>query len=240
MRIRTAAAAVLIPAALAAAEVVTLVPVRDNTLYDDSTGATSNGAGPGFFVGANQNLIVRRGLIAFDIAAAIPAGATITGATLTLHMSSAQTFPNDIGLHRVLADWGEGASNSASGSGAPAAAGDATWLHTFFPGSFWVTPGGDFVGTASATTTVGALGFYSWSSLGLVADVQAFLDSPATNFGWLLRGGEDVPQSAKRFDSREHTNPAFRPVLEITYVPAPAALALFVLAPAFRRRRLPV
>src|SRR5690606_3412988 len=53
MRIRTAAAAVLIPAALAAAEVVTLVPVRDNTLYDDSTGATSNGAGPGFFVGAN-------------------------------------------------------------------------------------------------------------------------------------------------------------------------------------------
>lgn len=236
-----AAIAALIITAAAHADMVTIAPAKDNTLYQDAAGSLSNGAGPGFFVGATQALAVRRGLVAFDVAAAVPTGSTITGATLTLHMSSTQTTPIGIDMRRVLSNWGEGTSNAGvnGGGGAPSTTGDATWIHTFFPSSFWTTPGGDFSPTASATQTVGGVGFYSWSSPGLVADVQAFLNSPGSNFGWLLIGGEGTTGSAKRFDSREITTPSFQPSLQITYtpIPAPGTLGLLILAGAFRRRR---
>src|SRR5207247_649486 len=86
------AAPLLAPSA-ASADVIDLSPSKDNTLYQDPTGSLSNGAGPGFFVGATASLNIRRAVVAFDIAASIPAGATITAATLTLHMSSTQTTP---------------------------------------------------------------------------------------------------------------------------------------------------
>jgi hypothetical protein len=179
-------------------------------------------------------------VIAFDVAAAIPAGSTITDATLTLHMSSSQTLPVSIEMHRLLANWGEGTSNSSTGTGAPSTPGDATWIHTFFPSSFWAAAGGDFAPATSAAQTVSGIGFYTWSSPALVSDVQAFLAAPGSNFGWLLLGGEGVSQSAKRFDSRENTTVSFRPALEITYtVPAPPVTAVlgFGLAVAGRRRR---
>ncbi len=53
---------------------------RDNILIENSTEDLSNGIGPSFFVGrTNQSSnSIRRGLIAFDIADAIPAGSTVT------------------------------------------------------------------------------------------------------------------------------------------------------------------
>ena len=53
----------------------------------------------------------------------------------------------------------------------------------------------------------------------MVADVQLWLDTPATNFGWLLRGNEITSQSVKRFDTREHVDPLARPSLTIEYTP---------------------
>ena len=49
----------------------------------------------------------------------------------------------------------------------------------------------------------------------MVADVQGWLDNPASNFGWLMLGDESTNLTAKRFDTRESTSP---PVLAITYV----------------------
>jgi hypothetical protein len=41
----------------------------------------------------------------------------------------------------------------------------------------------------------------------MVADVQSWLNSPGSNFGWLVLGDESVAGSAKRFDTRESASP---------------------------------
>lgn len=203
---------------------VTLSPTKDNTLYESAAGDLSNGQGQYFFVGrTNQpSNSLRRGLIAFDIAGAIPAGATIQSVVLTLSMSQTTSAAQSVSLHRVTADWGEGTSIAAGneGGGAPATTGDATWLHRFFDTSFWTNAGGDFLATPSAETSVSAIGIYTWGSTPeMVNDVQQWLDSAATNFGWLLKGNESTQPTSKRFDSRQNANQANRPTLTITYQP---------------------
>jgi hypothetical protein len=214
--------------------------LRDATLYFSSTGAVANGAGEGLFVGRNAQGNTRRTVMGFDVAAAIPAGSTITGAALTLSLSPSNSVIVDIALHRLLADWTEGPTDPANeGQGAASQAGDVTWLHRTFPNVLWATPGGDFNATASATLPVGDTALYTWSGAGLVADVQSWLDNPSGNFGWLLRGGEGANSTAKRFDSRSFADAGLRPVLAITYIPSPGfgALALAAGAAAARRRR---
>ncbi|NUO83035.1 DNRLRE domain-containing protein [candidate division KSB1 bacterium] len=163
-----------------------------------------------------------RTLLAFDIAGNIPAGATILSAKLTLFLSKAfAPSEQTVVLHRVLTDWGEGASDATGeeGGGANAALGDATWRHTFFNTQFWTNLGGDFAPTASANQTVADSGaFYSWGSTPeMVADVQAWLSAPASNFGWLLISNESTNGSAKRFDSRQNPIAERRPVLNVMY-----------------------
>ena len=193
-------------------------PVRDNTLFQDTDGDTSNGAGPAFFAGKNGQNLTRRALVAFDIAGEVPAGAAIDSVVLVLQVSSApDTIPRRLALHRVLTDWGEGQSSSGGGAGAPAAPGDATWLHTFFPGQFWTNAGGDFDPTASAPEIVGDVGSYAWSGPGLTADVQSWLNLPGTNFGWLIQGEETGLRTVRRFDSRESDLPDNRPTLAIYF-----------------------
>jgi hypothetical protein len=242
MRAYAAVAGLALAASTASADQITLVSVRDNTLYQSATGSLSNGAGPGFFAGTTAAGEVRRGLIAFDLSS-IPAGSVITDASLTLHMSSSGAVPASVSLHTALANWGEGTSNAGTsgGGGAPATTGDATWLHTFWPASFWATPGGDFSGAASATQTVAGVASYTWSGAGMLADLQTWLGAPGSNYGWLLTGDEAGFGTAKRFDSRENSTVAFRPALSITYtVPAPGGAAAVLGGAALigaRRRR---
>ena len=229
----------------AAADVVSIGASKDNTLYEDAGGLLSNGLGPSFFAGRTSTGEIRRGLLAFDIAAAVPAGSTITGVRLSLHMSGNQVTAVDFGLHKVLDAWGEGTSNAGSpgGSGASSTPGDATWVHTFFNTSFWSTPGGDFVGAPSATASIAGVGDYSWSSTEMASEVQAWLDTPAANYGWAVVGGEQTSSSAKRFDSRQSATAAFRPVLDVTYTPVPAPGTAILVAGSFffgaKRRRAP-
>ena len=78
--------------------------------------------------------------------------------------------------------------------------------------------GGSFEGSASATVEVAAVGSYSVSSTpGLVADVQGWLDNPASNFGWALVIDSAASGSAKRFNSRENGTASSRPTLTISY-----------------------
>ena len=55
----------------------------------------------------------------------------------------------------------------------------------------------------------------------MAADVQSWLDGPSSNFGWLLRGNEEVIHTTKRFDSKENPVVAMRPSLEVTFTPIP-------------------
>ena len=226
-------------APLGAAELA-VPPSRDNTLFEEfaqqegCSASTSNGAGRYLFSGFTNTGLERRAVLRFDLGA-IPAGSTITAATVTLHLNrvASGAAPDDrFGLRRLIADWGEGTSDggSAEGGGGPATANDATWCERFYQVSEWASLGGDFVSPASATIAVGtaAPASFVWGSTAdMVADVQSWVDAPATNFGWiliqdLLPPPLDEPEgavaTARRFDSREGVA-AVQPRLEVTYLP---------------------
>jgi hypothetical protein len=210
----------LLAPALAAGEAVLIGAARDATLIQEPAGALANGSGPALFVGRNNQAenSVRRGLVYFDVAAALPRNARVESVRLTLYMSPSNPGPRPIRLHRVLADWGEGASSASGGGGDVSAPGDATWVHTFYDDEFWVRPGGQFVRRASASRLVGASDFYTWESTHKMrADVRRWLAAPHRNFGWILIGDETTPQNAKSFASREEPDASLRPVLEVTY-----------------------
>jgi hypothetical protein len=201
------------------ADTVSLLPQKDNTLYEDPAGQLSNGQGIYLFAGLTDDEGLRRGLIAFDLAS-IPTNATITGATLSMFLSRSgpSSAAVNISLSKALRDWGEGASDAGSpgGGGVQAEANDATWLHTFYDTSFWTTPGGDFSPAVSATTTVSTVNTtYTWSGSGLLADVQSWVSNPASNFGWVILANEIDVASAQRLNTRENSsNP---PQLTVTY-----------------------
>ena len=205
----------------ARAQLASINPIKDNTLYefDAAEGDVSNALGFHFFAGETAMGELRRGVLAFDIAGNIPAGSTILGVTLSLNMSrTGLDTARNVDLHKLLADWGEGTSMAPGeeGDGAPATPNDATWRHRFFDTIFWTTEGGDFSATVSASQSVGAIGVYTWSSSQMRADVQSWLDDPSSNFGWLVLGDESDILTAKRFDTRESASP---PVLTIQYRP---------------------
>jgi hypothetical protein len=207
----------------AAAATVNLGPIKDNTLIQAPIG-NSNGAGDGIYsgrVGALGDSTLRRALLAFDLSS-IPAGSTVNSVTLRLEMAQSQNELDRLfTLHRVSADWGEEGS-LGSGTGSPAETGDATWLFRFFSTQAWTTPGGDFTAAPSASQVVSAIGPYEWTGAGLVADVEFWLDNPASNFGWLLLGDESTSFTVRKFYSRQGLTP---PVLTVDFTPTDIGVA---------------
>jgi uncharacterized repeat protein (TIGR01451 family) len=209
---------------------ISLTTVADDTLYQVASATAqqlSNGIGQHFYVGQTAQGLnaTRRGALRFDLSA-IPAGSTITGASLSLTMTKSRAGATNVDLHRALAAWGEANSDASrggigagEGDGVAARTGDATWFFSFFNTTRWTAPGGDFVASPSATTSVGNVGTYVWSGPGLTADVQAWLNNPTANFGWIVTGNEAAGGSAKQFDTHENTIPANRPSLTVVYTP---------------------
>lgn len=219
------ALAALLPFATLSAQTVTvqLLATQDNTLYEDAAGALSNGQGQYLFAGKNANGSTRRALLAFDPRAVVPPRSRIVAVELILAVTqSSASVTAPASLHRVLAAWGESTSLApgAEGTGGAAAPLDATWLHTFFPGALWSSPGGDFVAAPSSTTLLPLQGAVSFPSTDqLTADVQDWLDG-RPNHGWLLKGDETQNQTARKFASRENpAQAAIQPRLSITYLP---------------------
>lgn len=219
MRLLLALTCGLSAAQAASADTLTVNPTADNTLYLQSAGTLSNGAGTGMFVGVAGNGQPRRAVLRFDVASQIPAGSTINSAELTLNVTiSASSTPKAVTVHRLTSDWGEAGSFAGAGQGAggPALPGDATWIHTFSPNSNWTTAGGDFIASASTQTLVGSSGAQVFSGAGMVADVQAWVDGAAGDFGWLLMDDE-TNISARRYATREFASLA--PVLVVEFDP---------------------
>ena len=228
--------ALLLPIAICA-DTVTLAPIRDNTLYEpidtDGFADTSNALGINMFTGKVKDALnqsgqtaVRRSVIYFDIAAAIPVGATINAVQLTLVANKVkQSNSFDVKLHRLESDWGEGTSNtgnSQQGRGDTPTTNDPTWDHTFYSTLFWSLPGGDYSSTISASTGVGNTGSYLWGSTSaMVGDVQLWLDNSTLNYGWIIIGDESQIETSKRFATVNNTSGggADRPSLLIDYTP---------------------
>jgi hypothetical protein len=128
-----AAGAMAVSSVGALGDTATLTPVKDNTLYQDDFGALSNGKGIYVFAGATNGGLLRRAVVAFDVSS-IPAGSTITSASLQLRLTKTISGNTPVTLNRLLQDWGEGASDAGNqeGQGAGSEPGDATWIHAFY------------------------------------------------------------------------------------------------------------
>jgi autotransporter-associated beta strand protein len=241
------AAAIFVFATGASAQSVTLGASSSNTLIQVASSAGSAQLSNGqcdIFVGrTNQDgqdpatISIRRGLVAFDVADNVPAGATITGVTLVLQDEKGMNGDQTISLSRMLRGWGQGTSFFNGGIGAPASNNDATWYYTFYDASnpaaspAWSAPGGqpsvDFSSTVSALasdSTGASTQVVTWSSTAspaMITDAQAWLDNPAVNFGWMIMGNESAGQTAKRFGGQHATAPESPPQLTIQYNTVP-------------------
>jgi hypothetical protein len=222
------------------ADTCQLTASKDNTIFQDLT-TRSFGAGDFLFAGRAATGS-RRALVAFNLTACttpIPAGSTVTAATLTLRADRrGPSFSNEtVRLFRLTQNWGEAGSdtNSSGGIGSGSGGGDgigaqpqdATWQARFFaanPAMSWTTAGGDFAAQESASTmltnfTNGTPTQFNWSSPQMISDVQGWLTAPAGNFGWIVRANEATPRTAVRFISRNHPQQANWPTLRIDYTP---------------------
>ncbi|MBX7246499.1 MAG: DNRLRE domain-containing protein [Candidatus Sumerlaeaceae bacterium] len=190
----------------------------DATLYENRP-SNSNGAGAHFFAGVTKDASPRRALLRFDLAA-IPAGSTVSSASLILTVDQSRPSTDLYTLHAALAAWNEGSVDAGEpgGLGAAAATGDATWSHRQFGFTTWSSLGGDY-GTTSAQTFFSTAGTSStFSSIAMVATVQNWVSNPLSNFGWIILGDESTAWNAHRFVSSEGTI-GQRPRLIVIYTP---------------------
>lgn len=228
---RTAAIAVIVVApSIAAAQTVTFQEgvdgymgtqdtfVINNFQSDNPRGALDN-------VNVDGTSPEQHGLLRFDDifgpgAEHIPSGAIITSATLTLNLFNL-TGQNDTGfVHRMLADWDEDT---------------LTWDNALLNGN---TDGGIQADGVEART-MASLNFDAGTSGALVLDVTADLQAWAdgeSNFGWAFFNTVD---DSYGFSSSEEPTTSERPLLSVTYVPAPstALLASLGILASIRRRR---
>ena len=220
----------------AQAVLVEIPALQDTSIFQDNP---DNGNGAGQFIvagvtGPRNGVNLRRGIISFDIAGSVPAGSEIVSATLLLTVAKVpdeSTLGTTQSLFLATSDWGEGPA-SGTGVGAPAQAGDATWNNNFFNTSSWITAGGDFNPTASATSTVFPVTnqTIAWASTQMALDVQSWLNAPANNYGWFIIGNEAGEHNARGYYSSDNLNTALQPRLLINYnaVPEPSTYWLML------------
>ena len=214
----------IIPTLLACANAPALTTnlqcVADTGLFEHNP--DNNLGGMDFVTAGTTGIPSRsRALFKFDVASALPSNGTVTNVTLLLGVTFANGFDQNFTVHRVLRDWGEGTGSglaSGSGLGSAASPGEATWNARFHPDTLWGQPGGeadvDHAGPASASAAM-TFSSLEFSSAELIADIQTWLENPATNFGWLLKAANEEPLSASRIFTREE--PSGAPVLTIEY-----------------------
>jgi autotransporter-associated beta strand protein len=218
---------------------------QDATLLGGTDATTNNSlADPGIYAGTDGDGNPKRGLIEFNIAAVVPAGATITGVQLQLTEGQyagmggggggGTTGPETISLYDETQAWGQptnfaGATSfDGTGHGAAPDPGDAAWNYSFYGTTTWTIPGGDWSSSltdiADASVT-GTLTSFTWSSAAMVSNVQNWLDNPTANFGWILKNADETDiRTFRAFWSAQgaaaNDDPALAPELLVSYVAA--------------------
>lgn len=259
---RTIILGLMVSAASVHADTVSINAFKDATIFGTSAGVdtgNASGMGPGLFTGADGQLNIKRSLLQFDLGAAgIPAGSTIDNVTLSLSLGQVGGggggVPQTIRLFDVAQSWSEGSSGSptssslsGTGQGFPRGNGDATWDYSNFNtdsamASKWQSGGTDLHGGNFSPTESASASFstftpgstFTWSSAGMAADVQDWLDNPSNNNGWLLKNDEEgIRQSLLGFWSKDGAaavgDAALAPKLDIVYtIPEPEVYAMFL------------
>lgn len=213
-------------------DVVELVPVADTTLFEFNADANF-GAEDQLIVGSVARNAPRhraRLLLRFDLSA-VPPGAVVTNVTLQLTVlkENGGEPAAGMGIRPMLITWSEGDRTGMQGTSA--LPGQSTWNSRAHSQTTWSIPGGqagsDFGSATSSVVALDGPGSYRFPATpALIADVQSWVDSPATNFGWIVLGmNESIVASARRIASRESLSG--RPRLTVGYTRAATQIVNF-------------
>jgi|UPI0004868AD1 fibronectin-binding autotransporter adhesin len=187
-----------------------LAPVADSRIFNANWGWNNND-GNGADLGVYQSR--DRSLIQFDFSS-LPVGATVTGATLTLTASSNVYGGNPNGeamsVYRLTQAWTEGG---------------VTW-NNYDGTNAWAAAGGDFAGTAYASSTANPSSgqTISWDVTSLANEWHT--GAQANNGLMIINSGNT---NGMHFVSSENGNVAARPFLATTFsTPTAAPSGAFV------------
>jgi hypothetical protein len=185
----------------------------DNYIYKNA--ATTNYGTQTYMELYNAAATLRYGLCSFDFHTVVPAGATITVATLSLYLYATGGV-RTIGVYRLLrADWNETQS---------------TW-NIFKTNNNWTTAGAlsdgnDFTSTDAATSASPATNH--WQTWDVKKQIQTARDSVSGVAHFLLKDTAEPGAQAQYYYSREYTTDSAKcPKLYIEYtMPSGASFLL--------------
>jgi PKD repeat protein len=216
---------------VAASSEISLTTVQDATIYEENPN-NGGGAYDQFVSGlAYLSSVVgkRRALVKFDVSS-LSSLSTILEAEMTLKCTKVKDDEaRNVSIHRITTGWNEGTSVSGpaptppqAGQGVPQTGNDVTWAEASASVTNWITDGGDYEPTPSASLNVSIVGSYTWlTTASTVSDVQLWLNNSANNHGWLIQGEETLPMpsvgTVKWFGAKEQTLAADRPILTVTF-----------------------
>lgn len=204
----------------ATGETISLKPVADTSIFAAAP-RNNLGASASMAVGSNAKNQPGRGLLRFDVAAALPPGAVVTRASLAFSVMKDPPAPENstFEVHRMLVAWTEG--QGPGNLGRAAVVGETSWTNRIHPDVPWSAPGGtpgiDFATNASAVVSMLNEGRYEMEAPGLGEDVQTWINDPSSNFGWMLKNNlEGTAQTARRVATREDPDNAATLTIDYT------------------------
>jgi hypothetical protein len=219
--------------------------LHDAMIFGTSGGSdtgNASGKGPGMFAGADGGNSRKRSLVTFNLGGSIPSGVTIDVVRMDLVVGQIAgsggggggSYPSrTIRVYHLTSDWNEGNSGSptsqtigGTGQGYAISTGDTSWHYTNYSGSTWTNQGGDFNATEIANATFTApfsVGqTCSWSSSGMVSDVQGWVSTPSSYHGWLIKS--DLETSPTSFlgwwtvdGANANSNLSLQPILHVEW-----------------------
>ena len=213
------------------------LPAASDTFINSHNPDNNNGASLSIFTGRDGMGGVMRGLIRFELPARLQGRVTVTGVQLTLTTRGLGPSDTIVGtaatesVQAVSEAWaaGNGAGNSQTlfvvGESAGAITG-ATWNQPSCgtAAATWSTAGGSVVAAVSAQALAPAAidSAVTWDAAsagnaGLIADVQGWIDAPASNRGWRITSSTEGGANglAQRLYATEA--PANAPALALAY-----------------------
>ena len=198
------------------------IPASADTFINSLSPDNNNGATLSLFTGREGRGGMMRGLIRFDLPAALAGRVAVTNSlmSLTTQADNRNQPPAaaTLAVHPLSVGWseGNGAGNSVGTFvvGQTCTGTGATWNRPQCTTGTWPAPA-----TPSASATVPAItgAVVTWSSAAMNADVQQWIDTPSSYNGWLITSSTEAGSNAQiqRFASSEAAT-GF-PSLAITY-----------------------
>jgi hypothetical protein len=208
-------------------QTVAIAPSKDTTIYQLNPNS-GNGLGESFWATGTTGKQLRS-LLDFDVASAVPDGATVLAARLELNALSVSgtallvlyAVPRDFSV-----SWVEGFDDAIGDEATPSGQtfGAATWSHRNWnplsPQGPWSSSGGDTQLPALLTSLVRPTGLVVATSPALVDHVALLASTSAFHDGLLLL----ADTGSVRFASDENATIAQRPRLIVDYVMPPAPI----------------